>query len=181
MAVITMTREMGSLGSQVAEIVCSRLRLKLVERGLPQKPPREILELAAAGNVLIRGWGVNYVLEPVQHVLRVRVWAPMESRIQNLCLRAQSMDVERFRREIDESDRNHMAVLDQLCGIETWTDPSHYHLVLDTSRESVERCADRIIELAGSHGFQPSSASMRMLEGRLGLPRRAPPQALAAD
>jgi len=173
MAVITMTREMGSRGSRVAQEVCARLRLKFIERGLPQKPRREILDLAAAGDVLIRGWGVNYILEPVQHVLRVRVWAPMEARLQNMCLRAQSDDVERFRREIEESDRNHHAAIEQLCGVDDWQDPSHYHLVLDTSRLPLAECADRIVKLAESPLYQPSTGSLRMLEFCFGALRRA--------
>jgi cytidylate kinase len=173
MAVITMTREMGTQGSRVAQEVCARLGLKFVERGLPQKARREILDLAAAGDVLIRGWGVNYVLEPVQHVLRVRVWAPVETRLQNVCLRMQSVDVEKWRREIEESDRNQLAVLEQLCGIDNWQDPSHYNLALDTSRLSVGQCADRIVRLAESPHYQPSTGSLRMLDSCFGALRRA--------
>jgi len=180
MTVITMTREMGSRGSRVADEVCARLGLRHVERGLPRASPREIVELAAVGDVLIRGWGANYVLETIMHVIRVRVTAPMEARLQNVCMRMQSLDVERCRREIEASDRNHLAVIQQMCGVDTWQDPSHYHLVLDTSRDSIDACARRIIELAERPGFHPTTGSLRMLESCLAAPRRMLREAAAS-
>ena len=120
MAVITMTREMGSLGNRVAQEVSKKLGLKLVYQELvrnvaermqmrPSSVGRfvegesnfverffvdsrrlglctseELLELAMEGNVLVRGWGANYVLKSVPHAMHVRVQAAIEHRVENM-------------------------------------------------------------------------------------------------
>ncbi|MDH3716403.1 MAG: cytidylate kinase-like family protein, partial [Gammaproteobacteria bacterium] len=107
MAVIAMTREMGSLGKDVALGLADTLGLDLIqheiiehvadrmhlgesavnrflegragllerwgvdERGLSLYTTEEVINLAAKGDVLIRGWGATYVLGPVSHVVCV--------------------------------------------------------------------------------------------------------------
>jgi len=49
-------------------------RWKLDRKRMSRYTAQEILELAAKGNVLIRGWGATYLLKSVPHVVCVRVW-----------------------------------------------------------------------------------------------------------
>ena len=113
MAVIAMTREMATLGKDVAAGLAERLGLdivhhELVEHDIAERSgmresevhrflegeasllerwkidrkrlsrytAQEILELAVKGNVLIRGWGAEYLLRAVPHVICVRICAP---------------------------------------------------------------------------------------------------------
>ena len=106
MAVIAMTREMGTLGKDVVAGLAERLGLEVIQHGLVERniaetsglpenkvhrflkgeasllerwrmdrrrmrccTAQEIFELAAKGNVLIRGWGSVYLLRSVPHVL----------------------------------------------------------------------------------------------------------------
>jgi len=55
-------------------------RWKLDRKRMSRYTAQEILELAAKGNVLIRGWGATYLLKSVPHVVCVRVCAPMPFR-----------------------------------------------------------------------------------------------------
>src|SRR5512132_1096879 len=64
----------------------------------------EILDLAARGNVLIRGWGAAYLLRSVPHVVSVRVCAPLEVRVKRLMERLETDDEELARREIEQDD-----------------------------------------------------------------------------
>ena len=117
MTVIAMTREIGSLGTDVAAGVANELNLKIVHseiitnqvaerlgveesavqryvdgsasllerwlinrRKLSHYTSEEILRLAQAGNVLIRGWGAATLLRDMPEVISVRVCAPMAFR-----------------------------------------------------------------------------------------------------
>jgi cytidylate kinase len=181
MPVITMTREMGSLGVRVAQGVAERLKLRIIYHELVQNVAdvsgaqpsavskflegessfigelfgrsrrlglgtvQEILELAKQGNVLIRGWGANFALVGVPGVVRVRVCAPMNRRVENMMKRMESMDADRWKREIEENDRLHAVAIAKIYGVENWRDPANYDLVLDTSVTPVEECAAEIV------------------------------------
>jgi hypothetical protein len=42
----------------------------------------EVLEFAAQGNVILRGWGATMLLRPVPHVVCVRITRPFDKRVQ---------------------------------------------------------------------------------------------------
>lgn len=48
-------------------------RWKIDSKRLSHYSAEEILELAAKGNVIIRGWGAAQLLSDVQHVICVRI------------------------------------------------------------------------------------------------------------
>lgn len=195
MTVIAMTREMGSLGKDVAKGVADRLGLDLVyheivkhiadhmhltpsavvhyldgtagllnrlrvdRRKLALFTAEEIFEVARHGNVLIRGWGATALLAPVSHVVRVRVRAPMELRIQRMVERIDPWNADAAREEIRRSDAAHDRVLRELCGVADWENPRHYHRVFDTGQQSVEECIEALIALAQQPQFQPTPES----------------------
>ena len=199
MAVIAMTREMGSLGKDVATGLAEALGLQvvhheLVEHDLADKlhvrestvhrflegrpsmlerwkmddkrlslyTASEILDLAAGGGVLIRGWGAASLLRPVAHVLRVRVCAPLDFRCQVLMERL-GMDDEQFARtEIDRNDAAHSRIMLQQFGV-NWENPLLYDLVLNTERVAVAQCVEQVRSLVESPAFQESAGSRRAL------------------
>ena len=178
MAVIAMTREMGTLGKDVVAGLAERLGLEVIHHGLVEHDiaetsglpenkvhrflegeasllerwrmdrrrmrcctAQEIFELAAKGNVLIRGWGSVYLLRAVPHVLSVRVCAPMEFREAVLMQRLGLKDRAAARREIERDDSAHNGAMQGMFGID-WTDPAHYTMVLNTARVPVQECVD---------------------------------------
>ena len=203
MAVIAMTREIGTLGKDVAAGLAKRLGLdvihhELVEHdiaessGLPQNEvhrflegeasllerwrtdrrrmrcctAQEIFELAAKGNVLIRGWGSVYLLRSVPHVLSVRVCAPMQFREALLMQRLGLKDRAAARREIDRDDAAHNGAMRRMFGID-WTDPAHYTIVLNTARLPVQECVDCIARLVQSPPFAETTESKAELMDQL--------------
>jgi cytidylate kinase len=127
---------------------------------------QEIFELAAKGNVLIRGWGSVYLLRSVPHVLSVRVCAPMEFREAVLMQRLGLKDRAAARREIERDDAAHNRAMQGMFGID-WTDPAHYTIVLNTARVPVQECVDWIVHLVQSPAFAETEKSKAELMNQL--------------
>ncbi len=207
MAVIAMTREMATRGSEVASGLAQRLGLTIIHHelvehdiaertGMPESEVhrflegeasllerwkldrkrmsrytvQEILELAAKGNVLIRGWGANHLLKDVPHVLCVRICAPMPFRETVLMERLGLKDVATVRREILRNDAAHNRTMQRLFGVD-WQDPALYAIVLNTARVPVSECVDSIVRLSESEAFQETPHSRGVLMDELILAR----------
>ena len=207
MAVIAMTREMATRGSEVAAGLAQRLGLSIIHHevvehdiaertGMPESEvhrflegeasllerwkldrkrmshytAQEILELAAKGNVLIRGWGANYLLKDVPHVFCVRICAPMPFREAVLMERLSLKDVATARREILRNDAAHNRTMHRLFGVD-WQDPALYAIVLYSARVPVAECVDSIARLSGDKAFQETPHSRSVLMDELILAR----------
>jgi cytidylate kinase len=203
MAVIAMTREMATLGRDVAAGLAQRLGLHVVHHELVAQDiagragqresevqrflgggaslfdrwrvdtkrvsrytAEQILDLAAKGNVLIRGWGATYLLRDVPHVVCVRICAPMVDRVQVLMERLGINDPAIARREIERNDAAHNGTMQRLFGID-WTDPALYALVLNTARIRVADCVEHIATVAESAAFQETTESRMALDDQL--------------
>jgi cytidylate kinase len=190
-----MTREIGTLGRDVAAGLAERLGLEVVHHelvkqdivhssGLPESEAerflegqsslferwridrnricrctaQEIFELAAKGNVLIRGWGSVYLLRSVPHVLSLRICAPMEFRENVLMRRLGHTDRTAARFEIERDDAAHNGTMRKMFGID-WTDPAHYSLVLNTARIPVPDCVECTVRMVQSQAFAETAAS----------------------
>ena len=119
----------------------------------------EVLELAATGNVIIRGWGAAPLLREIPHVLTVRVRAPMDFRVQEMEKR---LDVpqDKARREIERSDAAHYNVFSRFFS-NNWRDPENYDIVLDTGRLPINLCSSILLEASRSEAFKDSIESRR--------------------
>jgi cytidylate kinase len=203
MAVISMTRELATLGKDVAAGLAKRLGLDVVHHelvkhdiiessDLPESEvhrflegeasllerwridrnrmsrctAEEIFELAAKGNVLIRGWGSSYLLRSVPHVVCVRICAPMEFREMVLMERLGLKDRAIARREIERNDEAHNGTMQRMFGID-WIDPSLYAIVLNTARIPVEDCVEYLVRAVQSPAFAETERSRRELMNRL--------------
>lgn len=121
----------------------------------------EILEVAARGNVLIRGWGASYVLRPITHVVRVRVCAPIEQRVRTIMERVE-VDYDTALKEITQNDKAHEKTMQHLFGVD-WRDPALYDLVLNTERISIVACIEFIGQLVSHETFQENPESRATL------------------
>lgn len=131
---------------------------------------QEILELAAKGDVLIRGWGAAYLLRSIPHVVCVRICAPMHVRERVLMERLDidsSLDAQR---EIEQSDAAHSSVMRRLFGVDQ-QDPSLYAAVLNTGRIPVTDCVDHIVRLTECSAFRETPQSRAVLTDELILAR----------
>ncbi len=203
MTVIAMTREMGTLGKDVAiglidsldlEIVHHELverhlaermnlgessvhrflegrpslleRWKIDSRRLSRYTAEEILERAAQGNVLIRGWGAAQLLSDVQHVICVRVCAPMEERVAEMKKRLAIDDDAVAQREIERNDDAHTRAIQRQFR-QDWRSPYSYDIVLNTSRVPIDACVRQIRLLADCEAYMETDASRAVLMDKL--------------
>lgn len=203
MAVIVMTREMATLGKDVAAGLAERLKIEVVHhelvehdisersglresevhrflegeasaferwridgKKLSRYTALEILELAAKGNVLIRGWGATYLLHSVPHIACVRICAPMPFRAQVLMKRMGIADPAAARREIERNDSAHSGTVQRMYGVE-WRDASRYAITLNTARVAVPDCIDHIMRLTASEAFRETQQSRAILMDQL--------------
>ncbi len=203
MTIIAMTREMGTLGKDVAHRIAVELGLGLVhhelvrkeiadkldvepsdvhrflegsptlwdrwkidERKLSRYTREEILELADRDNVLIRGWGAPYLLKDVPHVIRIRICAPMEFRINEMLKRLNINDEDVARREIKRNDAAHTRAMRSFFDTD-WEHPLNYHMVLNTGSMPVQACIDQIRLLIDNPAFERTPESRQILTDRL--------------
>lgn len=138
----------------------------------------EVLDAAARGNVVLRGWGATCLLRPVRHVVSVRITRPLAQRVAWLQERLGTDDAGFAEEEIRRSDRAHAARMEEQFGV-AWGDPLLYDLVLNTGRVSVESCAAQIAALSRRPEFAETDASRAVLQN-LGLEARVR-AALRAD
>src|SRR6266446_5308330 len=139
MPIIAITREMGSLGKDVArglgeelglpviyhEVIdhlADRMRVRkshvmgLLERLTADKTSLsiftadEIYAIASKGGAIIRGWGATHLLREIPHVVCVRVCAPLDIRRQRMMERLNSSDEALVGEEIRINDEAHTAI-----------------------------------------------------------------------
>ena len=200
MPLIAMTREMGSLGKDVAagiaarsgkrvvyheiiEPIANKMRLRKshVERFLDGKSgmwerlttDKTSLSIFTADETfrflrdgstgVIRGWGAVHLLRDIPHVIRVRVCAPMETRVKRMMERLATDDRANVENEIQISEEAHTAITKRHFGV-NWRDPELYDVVLSTERLSVDECVDEVEGLMKKRCFQETPESMRMVE-----------------
>jgi len=204
MPLIAMTREMGSLGKDVAagiaarsgkrvvyheiiEPIANKMRLRKshVERFLDGKSgvwerlttDKTSLSIFTADETfrflrdnstgVIRGWGAVHLLKDIPHVIRVRVCAPMETRVTRMMARLATDDRSNVESEIQLSEEAHTAITKRHFGV-NWRDPELYDLVLSTERLSVDECVEEVASIMQKKCFQETPESMRKL-GNLAL------------
>jgi cytidylate kinase len=202
MTLIAMTREMGTLGKEVAREFALRMNYSVLHTELVGSPGErdrregdsevysflegtsqelehwrtnrdkrgyltasEIFEIAAEGDVLIRGWGIARLLKSVPNILSVRVCAPMDARTANIMDRL-GVDERTARREIRRSDAAHSSIFSRFFETD-WQDPLNYDLALNTANVSPNTCADILCDAVANPVFHESEAGRQVLQDKL--------------
>jgi cytidylate kinase len=124
----------------------------------------EVFAQAVRGNVILRGWGATCLLQPVRHVVRVRVTRPFEQRVGWLMEHLGTDDREAAEAEVRRSDAAHHGRMSAQFGV-TWGDPLLYDAVLNTERLSIDSCVSMIRALCERPEFQETPDSRAVLEG----------------
>jgi cytidylate kinase len=138
----------------------------------------EVLETAARGNVVLRGWGATLMLRPVPHVPCIRIMRPFEKRVQWLMAELGTDDVELAENEIRRSDHANASRMHEQFGVD-WGNPVLFDMVLNTDRLSVDTCVQLIKGLVSRPEFAETEQSRAQLQDMaLGARVRA---ALRAD
>jgi cytidylate kinase len=200
MPLIAMTREMGSLGKDVAagiaarhgrrvvyheiiDLLADKLRLRkshvvrLLEgrAGIWEQLTADKTSLAIftadetfgflrdGQTCVIRGWGAVHLLAKVPHVVRVRICAPLELRVDRMMERLGSADRDAVKKEVLLSEEAHTAITRRHFGID-WRDPELYDLILSTARMSVDECVEAVDSAMRLPRFQETRESLQVAE-----------------
>ena len=123
----------------------------------------EVLDVAARGNVVIRGWGATQLLRPVPHVPCIRIMRPLAQRVQWLMRELDTDDAAMAEAEIKRSDHANATRMHQQFGVD-WGDPVLFDLVLNTDRLSVDTCVQQIKALLARPEFAETEASRTLLQ-----------------
>jgi cytidylate kinase len=124
----------------------------------------EVLDAAANGNVVLRGWGATCLLRPVSHVPCVRVMRPMAQRVQWLMQQLDTDEAEVAEAEIRRSDQANAARMHEQFGVE-WGDPVLFDQVFNLERMTVDTCVQQLKSLLARPEFAPTEASVAQLKG----------------
>jgi cytidylate kinase len=124
----------------------------------------EVLETAAKGRVVLRGWGATCLLRPVPHVPCIRVMRPFAKRVQWLMAELDTDDIDLAEAEIKRSDHANASRMHEQFGVD-WGDPVLFDLVLNTDRLSVDSCVQQIKALLARPEFAETAASRKLLQG----------------
>lgn len=214
MAIITISREMGSGGIPIAHAAAEKLGYLLVdgdaiakvapEYGLSletlekvdEKPPAFIeridekleiaqhrveliiLEYAFKGNVIIYGRGGQDLLKGINHVLRVRITAPFEDRVERWAER-EWLDPELARILVRKSDQQRAGFIKYYFDRD-WEDVLEYDLIINTLRLSEDAAVKLICEANKDKNLvEIKQTSKQLLRDRI-IAKRAEIELLAS-
>jgi cytidylate kinase len=117
----------------VPQVSASAFVLRLIET---------VLSLGAHGECVIVGRGATHIL-PAATTLRVRLVAALKDRIEFM-RQERGLSLEEAKRYVDRVEQERVAFIKDHFQHDP-TDPLHYDLVLNSSRLSVDECADLVV------------------------------------
>jgi len=103
-----------------------------------------IYQHATKDNVVIMGRGGNWLLKDVPYALRIRITAPIDKRIDNICER-ESIDRESAQKMIEEADHERASYLKTVYH-KDWTKPKYYDKVYDLGKMTFDEVVEQIVK-----------------------------------
>jgi cytidylate kinase len=135
--------------SGVEDFISSVIRDKYLYPGTYQRHLMKVVSaIADHGKAVIVGRGANFILPPEKR-LSVRVIAPLEIRIRNVC-RLFNVREDKARRRVMKRESARRAFVRQTFHVDI-SDPAPYDMVLNTDKMSIDSAAAAIVG-ATRHG-----------------------------
>lgn len=119
-------------------------------------------EVMQGGKIVYHGHGGQELLPGIQHVLKVRLLAPLAYRVARVREQRQ-MDQASAYLYLARVDDTRARRVHEFFGVD-WQDPRRYDLLLNLGRMSLEEAAQKVAEWAKRPEFQPSPASEQALQ-----------------
>lgn len=139
-------------------------RMRTDRHALAIYTAEEVLDAAAQGNVVIRGWGATQLLRAVPHIPCVRIMRPFDQRVDWLMKELGTEDRGLAEAEIRRSDQASASRMNDRFGVH-WGDPVLFDLVINTERMSVQSCVDQLKALLRQPEFAETDTSRALLQG----------------
>jgi cytidylate kinase len=121
-----------------------------------------ILKNLRKDNVVYHGLAGHFFVKDISHVLKVRIIADMDDRVQ-LEMERESISRKEALRILKTDDAERRKWSKHLYGIDTW-DPSLYDVVLHIRKLTVDDAVDIIAGVAGRKQFQATPESQQAIE-----------------
>jgi cytidylate kinase len=121
-----------------------------------------LCDRALEGGVVYHGRTGHFLLPGVTHVLKVRVIADEEFRIEAV-MRDLNLDRAKARRYIIDVDQDRRRWVRSMYGV-SWDEAANYDIVLNLAHVSVENAATTLMQMAQLPDFQTTPASLRSME-----------------
>ena len=121
-----------------------------------------LLKHVQKDNVVYHGLAGHYFLQGIPHVIKVRIMADLEDRVQEE-MRRENISAEEARHILrkDDDERRRWGI--QVYGVDTW-DPKLYDMVLHIKSLTVDDAVDLISKAAQLPRFQATPESQRLLD-----------------
>jgi cytidylate kinase len=119
-------------------------------------------EFAQQGNLVYHGHAGHLLLKGIDHVLKVRLIAPLAYRI-TAVMERQGVSPKaalHYIQQVDEERRRRMRDLFEV----DWRDPALYDVVVNLEEMSLETAADVVVSLAQHTEYQPTVVSQKALD-----------------
>lgn len=182
MAVLTISRELGSGGREIAMAVADSLGYQVVDkerlladirshgpkweqwskdldehapsvwekydwsfRGFVALIQSVLLQYALRDRAVLLGRGANFLMKGIPYSLRVRITAPLESRVNRIMVR-ESVNENTARWLIEKSDRERHGFIHSIYG-KDWNDPLEYDRLIDTGMTPLVDVVEHLLEL----------------------------------
>ena len=184
MAIVTVSRQTGSGGREIATATAEALNFRLIDRRAMDEmiehrfPVRAelfmkikkdrriydemvksaIAEVAAQHNVVVLGGGAQFLFAKVAASLRVQIVAPLPYRIARV-MRLAQVDRSSAEKLIEENDAAKEDFVRTHYGAD-WRDPAHYDLVLNIDQFSNEVAVEIIVKAARAKGIEARSVEL---------------------
>ncbi|MFH1116732.1 MAG: cytidylate kinase-like family protein [Pseudomonadota bacterium] len=123
------------------------------------------LHHARADNIVYHGLAGHFMLAGVGHVLKVRVLADMEDRI-NLEMEREGLSKEKALKLLRKDDEERRKWTLALWGKDPW-DPTLYDLIIHINRITVDDAVDIVCNTAGQKHFQATPESQKVVDDLL--------------
>lgn len=135
--------------SGVEDFISSVIREKYLYPGTYQRHLMKVVSaIADHGKAVIVGRGANFIL-PAERRLSVRVIAPLEDRIRNIC-RQFKVKEDKARRRVLKRESARRAFVRQTFHVDI-SDPAHYDMVINTAKMDIDSAVAAIVG-AARHG-----------------------------
>jgi cytidylate kinase len=119
-------------------------------------------EVVQGGRLVYHGHGGQELLPGIQHVLKVRLLAPLAYRVARV-RELRQMDTASAYLYITKVDDIRARRVQEFFGVD-WQDPRRYDLLLNLAGMSLEEAAQKVAEWAKRPQFQPTPASEQALQ-----------------
>lgn len=121
-----------------------------------------LCEVVREGKVVYHGHGGQELLPGVQHVLKVRLLAPLAYRVARV-QEQRKMDQASAYLYIARVDAIRARRVQEFFAVD-WQDPRRYDLLLNLGKIPLEAAVERVVEWANRPEFQPTPASEQALQ-----------------